>query len=157
MKTQSSTNPTRRLLSFERLSDAVAEAERLQSVGYQQAGRWDLSQILRHCSSLMAGSLDGFPIQTPKLVQWLGRTLILPGMLRRRGLKPNGRTLPFLVHPTGDAEEAIQEFRHLTRRLEEETGPMHPVPLCGPLSRDLWIEIHRIHTAHHLGFLIPLK
>lgn len=148
-----------RRLDFRTPAEAMAEIDRLAAEGYRALGRWDLGQICRHLSYYTRGALDGF--SGPKLpapLRWVARKLMLPRALKSRQMAKNLRTLPTSVYPPGgDASEAIEELRSLFRRLDEETGAVHPSPLFGTLTRDQWRELHLIHASHHLGFLIPIR
>lgn len=34
-------------------------------------------------------------------------------------------------------------------------GPLPAHPRLGTMTRDEWIRFHRLHCAHHLGFVVP--
>jgi hypothetical protein len=62
--------PTRRELRFDRLAEAVRDAELLLSHGHDRLGRWSLGQCCGHLANWLTYPLDGFPklplIQDPR-------------------------------------------------------------------------------------------
>jgi hypothetical protein len=40
-------------------------------------------------------------------------------------------------------------------RLRTHQGEMHASPFFGYLTPQQWRDLHLIHCAHHLGYLIP--
>lgn len=148
----------KRSLRFENFDAVLADVENLRARGYRSLGKWDLGQILRHLNAFMRYSLEGFPNRLPGFVGKILRPLFLDRSLKS-GRMPGGiPTLRQSVFPPSDdaeTERAIEDFRALARRLVEETGPTHPSPLFGPLTRDEWRLVHLVHAAHHLGFLTP--
>lgn len=152
----------RRTLVFTSLDDAVREAEQLQMRGYQRAGNWDLAQCCRHLALWMTYPIDGFP-QFPLLLRPVAaayRATLGPKQLRRildSGVWPPGgptdkRTIPA---PGEDEAAAVAALREAAERLQTYDGPLYPSPVFGPLDKGTLIKLHRLHTAHHLGYLIP--
>jgi hypothetical protein len=154
---------TRRELAFADLDAAVRDAENLLARGYQRAGNWDLSHCCHHLAVLMAWPIDGFPpMSRPRrLAAWVLKRTIARRWLRRvlhSGVWPAGtptdeRTFP----PPGCTDaEAVAMLRLAVVRLLAHTEPFQESPLFGMLDKETLVRLHRIHTAHHLSFLVPL-
>jgi uncharacterized protein DUF1569 len=146
----------RRQLDFRDFDAVAAEVERLRSQGYTKAGTWDLREICDHLSTTMRMSLEGFTFKAP----WLLRTLFGP-IFRRRILKnrrmPVGikAAQPLMPGPPGDEQASVKVFTELLARVRDPQAQFQPSPFFGVLSPDEWRQLHLIHAAHHLGFLIP--
>jgi hypothetical protein len=154
------TESPRRDLKFADLAEAVRDAQALRAGGYVQAGRWDLAQVCGHLADWLSFPLDGFPRPPAavRLLLWLLRHTIGRRELRRtlaEGRMPAGRqTIQETVPPPGgDEAAAVERFAQTAGRFEAHTGPLHPSPLFGELSREQWRQLQLIHCAHHLGFL----
>ena len=110
----------------------------------------------------MGWPIDGFP-----LISWPRRVMarLLKWTIARRWLRkvmetgvwPTGtptdeRTFP----PPGCTDaEAVAMLRQAVERLLTRTGPFKESPLFEMLDRETLVKLHRIHTAHHLSFLVP--
>lgn len=152
----------RRKLRFGQLEDAVADAQDLLEHGYEQAGNWNLAQCCRHLSLLMLYPIDGFP-PFPVLMRipmWVLRHTYAPRLLARilkeetwpEGIPTDRNSVPA---PSGTDESCVAELRDAVDRLLGHEGPLKPSPLLGLLDKPTLIKLHRIHAAHHLGFLVP--
>jgi hypothetical protein len=146
-----------RQLNLVEYSDVADEIALLLSQDYEPLGQWSLGQVCDHLSYYYRGSLDGFDFKLP----WLVRTFVGPFFLRRilstGTMKPGLQTIPASV-PKGDVNEesAINEALRLLERLDRPPGPEQPSPFFGKLTPEQWKRLHLIHSAHHLGFLLPL-
>jgi hypothetical protein len=155
------TESHRRDLRFADLAEVLRDAEALHSVGHvQAAGRWNLAQVCGHLADWLSFPLDGFPRQPVgvRLLLWLLRHTIGPRELRRllaTGRMSAGRpTLRETVPPPGgDEAAALERLARAVARFEAHTGPLHPSPLFGELSREQWRQLQLIHCGHHLSFL----
>ena len=79
------------------------------------------------------------------------RTKILAG-----GFPTGGRTMPLTVFPPGgDAAAAVAKLKDVAVRFAAHTGPVHPSPLFGAMTRDEALQLQLKHCAHHLSFLVP--
>jgi Protein of unknown function (DUF1569) len=148
-------------LTFATLADAVADAEQLSAAGYTAAGKWTLSQVCDHLADWLSYSMDGFPM-TPVFVRpvlWLMRQTVgqrqKAKLLAGAPFPVGGPTLPQSVHPPGDDAAAVGRFKETAARFDRHTGPTHPSPLFGPLTKDEVRVLHTAHAAHHLSFLSP--
>jgi hypothetical protein len=152
----------RRQLTFTTLEEAVADAENLLARGYDRAGNWTLAQCSHHLAAVMTYPLDGFPrFGFPMgAVAWLLRMTVARRWLRKvlaTGVWPTGtatdrRTIPA---PGGNDAEGVARLKRAVERLLNHTGPLHSSPLFGMLDKETLVKLHRIHTAHHLSFLVP--
>jgi hypothetical protein len=152
----------RRRLEFATLDEAVRDAEDLLAKGYEKAGNWDLSQCCHHLTEVMTYPIDGFP-RTPfpmNVAAWFLKHTVAPGWLKKvleTGVWPTGtptdeRTVPA---PGGNEAAEVARFRQAVGRLLTHTGPFRESPLFGMLDKETLVKLHRIHTAHHLSFLVP--
>lgn len=152
----------RRPLKFETLEEAVRDAEMLLAQGYEKAGQWDLAQCCHHLAEWMKFPLDGFPrLPFPmNLMAPVLRRTVAPGMLKKildSGEFPAGGPTDRQTIPSagGNDAEGVAQLKHAVHRLLNHEGPLQPSPLFGMLDKETLIRLHRIHTAHHLSFLIP--
>ena len=145
----------RRELSFASLDEVMPEVDRLLQ-GYKTVGNWSLGQICNHLVLGIHASVE----QQPPALPWIVRKTVARVILKR-------------VLSTGRMRENVQipdEFRPksgLDDRAEAEalraaiplflaanfTPADHP--FFGPLTFEQWNQLHRIHCAHHLSFVIP--
>ncbi|MBX3421847.1 MAG: DUF1569 domain-containing protein [Pirellulaceae bacterium] len=155
-------SPIRRKLQFDTLPEAVLEAERLLESGYEKTGNWDLTQCCNHITKVMLYPIDGFP-RFPvhmQIATRLMRYTIAPIMLKRilstnrwpAGVPTDTQSLPV---ETGRDRPAVEQFKLAVTRLLTFDGPWQTSPLFGLLEKEQLVHLHRIHTAHHLGFLVP--
>lgn len=145
----------RRKLAFHNLNDVVADVEQLQRGGYRRLGQWSLGQICKHLGIFVQGSLDGFTQKVPWFIRLFGG-FILRRMLKQRAM-PVGVKVPasFLPPPEVDETPEVAAFCELLRRFDAHRGPLQPSPLFGAMSKETWLDLHLIHAAHHLSFLVP--
>ncbi len=152
----------RRQLKFDSFDEVVRDAESLQAKGYDRAGKWDLAQVCEHLARWLEYPLDGMPRVTLLLKppMWVVRHTIGPRMLRKaiatNRIPAGSPAIPQTVAASGgDAAEALDHLRRAAKRFTEWTGPTHPSPMFGRLTRDDGRKMHLVHAAHHLSFLIP--
>ena len=152
----------RRQLKFASLDEAVRDAEQLLASGYEQAGNWDLTQCCHHLAVLMDYPIDGFPkFSFPLNVgSWLLKQTVAHRYLNRvleSGVWPAGSPTDKRTVPStgGNDEEAVARLKQAAERLQSHTGSFQPSPLFGMLDKETLLKLHRIHTAHHLSFLVP--
>jgi hypothetical protein len=154
--------PERRKLTFATLGEAVADAENLLAKGYERAGNWDLAQCCHHLVAVMTYPMDGFPrFGFPMNVGvWFLRVTVARRWLRKvltSGVWPTGTPTDrrTVRPPGGNDAEAVALLKRAVERLLTHTGPLHASPLFGMLDQETLVKLHRIHTAHHLSFLVP--
>jgi len=149
--------PDRRMLKFSKLSDVIAEADRLlhaeRAGKVKQLGNWTLGQALGHLAAWAEYSYTGAPLKPPFFIRWMLRMqknkfLYSP---MRAGVKiPRvaGGTLGTEMMST---EDGLTRMRAAFERLEREM-PTAPNVIFGPLTHDEWRAINLRHAELHLSF-----
>jgi hypothetical protein len=145
-----------RELDFKTFDEMLAELDRLHKSGYDKAGQWDLGQTCDHLTYFIRGTLDGHPFHVPWLLKILLGRFILWRILKTKRMWA-GATTPQkpLPEPGGDEAAAVAQFKKAVARLRDHQGEMHASPLFGYLTPQQWRDLHLIHSAHHLGYLLP--
>jgi Protein of unknown function (DUF1569) len=158
------TTKSRRALDFREWPAVIADVERLHRDGYEKAGGWDLARTCGHLADWMTYQLDGFPkspLPIRVLIWTMGRLVgrrALRKALTARSMQAGAPTIPQSVPPPGgDEAEAVDRLRATIERFRTHAGPFHPSPFFGELDRETYNQLHQIHCAHHLSFLIPLS
>ncbi len=145
-----------RRLDFKDFNAVLAEVDRLHQGGYTKAGQWDLAQVCDHLRYFIEGSLDGFTFRVPWLFKVLFGNLVLRRILKTRRMKSGITTPQKPLPPAGEDEAAaVSRFKQIVERLKTHTGEFHASPFFGKLTPEQWRDLHQIHCAHHLGFLLP--
>ena len=146
----------RRELEFQDLGEVIRELHRLRDNGYDRAGTWTLGQVSDHLAIFFRGSLDGFTQKVPWIIRALFGWMMFRYIIRRRAM-PTGIKVPrsFLPQDVRDDRVAVDELTQLIDRFCEREGEYEPSPLFGNLTRDEWTQLHLIHCAHHISFLVP--
>ncbi|WP_406697701.1 DUF1569 domain-containing protein [Singulisphaera sp. Ch08] len=145
----------RRTLSFATLDRVMPDVDRLLE-GHETVGNWSLGQICNHLAGAIAGSVEGFPFHAP----WIFRKTL--GAVSRRRVFKTGRMatgipLPARYSPKPDLDPRA-EAEALRATLRFYAGFQEPLalhPVFGRLTRDEWNQLHAIHCAHHLSFVLP--
>jgi hypothetical protein len=146
----------RRQLDFKDLDELTAEVDRLHRGGYRRAGHWDLAQVCDHLSYFVEGSLDGFTFRVPWLIRFVFGRWGLRRILKKRRMGERYWTPQKpLPQPGGDERAAVARLKQLVERLRNHPGELHRSPFFGKLTPEQWRDLHLIHAAHHLSFLIP--
>lgn len=160
-----------RSLKFDSLEDAVAEAERLLASGYEARGKWSLAQACGHCSQWLQFGIDGkYPVPLfLKPVFFVVSRISGQKMLRKiidegrmsAGMPTAPATVP-LESKIGNAQRpapedvaAVKELREVVERFNRHSGPIARSPVFGEMDKTTAQQLHRVHMAHHLGFLVP--
>jgi hypothetical protein len=147
----------RRLLRFNSIDEAIAEADRL--VGFERKGRlaqlgnWTLGQALNHIGGWAEFSYCQCPLKTPwfiRLILWLQKRSFLYGRMPA-GVKIPGVQNGTLVTELVSLDEGLGRFKHAFQRLKTEE-PTHPSPALGKLTHEEAIAINLRHAELHLGF-----
>jgi hypothetical protein len=145
-----------RKLEFRTCNEVAAELDRLHAGGYEKAGNWELAQVCDHLTYFIQGSLEGFTFRVPWLLKVLFGRLVLRRILSQRRMKAGVFTPQNpLPQPGGDEAAAAARLKQVLQKLEAHQGELQPSPFFGYLTPQQWRELHLIHCAHHLGFLIP--
>ncbi len=145
-----------RQLDCHNFDDVLAEVDRLHRDGYEKAGQWDLAQTCDHLTYFMKASLDGATFRVPWLVKVLFGRWALRSILKTRQMKAGIPTPQKpLPEPGGDEAAAVERYKHVIQRLRSHQGELHASPFFGHLTASEWSELHTIHAAHHLAYLLP--
>ena len=156
MAIDTSTVKDRRTITFCSLQDVLADAERMSAGNVKALGNWSAGQIFRHLAKVMDDSIDGSNFK----VAWFIR--FLSPMLKKRMLRgpmPPGFKLPdaaaaVLVPEPTSTEEGLAALRAAIARLERDPRRA-PNPVFGVLTNEEWTQLHLLHSALHLSFLVP--
>ncbi len=146
--------PGRRPLRFDTFDEVMPDVERLLE-GHTTVGHWSLAQICRHLATVARRVVD-LPASTPAdPSQWVGeeqkRQVFETGRIPEQLPGP-----PELMPPSGlDEREEVEGLRRAIAHFLASPGPVIPHRLFGPLSREEWHHLQRIHLAHHLSFAVP--
>jgi hypothetical protein len=145
----------RRSLRFPDFDHVLRDVDALLAAGYTRAGNWDLAQISDHLGKVIIMSLDGFPTRYPWPMRVVARWFALPGILRHKVFRTKMTAPQYLLPVAGEDRAAVERLRAAVARFTSHSGPLHPSPIFGTLSRDEWREVHLWHCEHHLSFLHP--
>jgi len=161
----SSANPNatrpRRKLSFTILDEVLVDAENLSAKGYERVGNWNLAQVVGHLAAWIRFPVEGYP-KMPRLVSPLvalmrGAAGTQPKDRRiaegfADGNETNRATIPAAL---ADPGESLRKLREAIESFKAYTGPIHPSPRLGSMSKDEAMRMQLRHCEHHLGFLVP--
>lgn len=146
--------PGRRDLQFQSFDQIMPDVDRLL-LGHTTVGAWSLAQICRHLATVLRRVVD-LPADTP-----LDPTQVVGPEFKRQVLEsgrlPEGVPAPPVILPTdaGDPRDEAEGLRRAIAYFLASPGPVAPHRLFGPLTRDEWHLLQRIHCAHHLSFARP--
>ena len=160
-----------RPLRFETWDDGVAELHSLIADGYRRSGNWTLAAVADHCRIWLEAAFER-PVEMSKLmaipmavVGPIVRRTIGPKMLTkildRNAMSAGLATVPATVRDDAEQYDAAEDaaavecLTQTIERFKRHDGEILPSPLFGEMDRDSADHMHRIHLAHHLGFLIP--
>ncbi len=144
--------PTRRQLRFASLDEVMPEVERLLA-GHATVGAWSLGQILDHLAFALDRVARGPAASEPPTAeqQEVHRRFFAGDRF------PDGIELPsaFSPPPNDDPGAAAEALRAAIAAFAARTAPFPAHPRLGPLTGEEWVKLHRMHCAHHLGFVVP--
>jgi hypothetical protein len=144
----------RRKLQFDSFDAMFADIDRLNRDGYERAGSWDLGTMCCHLADAIERSMDGFKTRAPLPIR-IFSPLVLPIVLKTRRI-PSGVNVADVALPSGEqnASEQIVRLRRIVERYESHRETLYPHPMFGRISRGKFDQLHLIHAAHHLSFLV---
>ena len=146
----------RRTVTFSSLRDDLADAERMSTSNAKVLGNWSAGQIFQHLAKVMNDSIDGSDFK----VAWFIR--LLAPLMKKKMLgspMPPGFKLPaaaaaVLVPGPTSTEEGLASLRVAIARLERDPTRARS-PVFGVLTNEEWTQLHLLHSALHLSFLVP--
>ena len=147
---------SRRPLKFKTPQELNAELDRLQTGNYQKVGNWSLPQACHHLASTIEGSLAPAPNDVPTPEETAMKEKFF-GMVR----SPEGmpEKLPIgnsaLIPPDDCTDAEIDRLKRAFETLATLPHKQIKVGRCGPVPVPEVTELHLIHCAHHLSFLLP--
>jgi hypothetical protein len=143
-------------LSFTSLKEIMPEVDRLVDKGHTTVGKWSLAQICNHLSTTIIWSVDGYPMVLPWIVRAtvgkLGKAHLLRTKKMMEGLKLPRKLVP---SPDLDLRAEVESLRAaINLYLSNDKEPATHA-IMGRLTKAEAEQIHLIHAAHHLSFVIP--
>lgn len=146
----------RRAVSYDSLSDYLADVENCARQPVRTLGNLTQAQIYKHLAITLESSIDGAPFALPAPVRWIVSLLMKNKFLN--GTMPAGFKAPAAIVPPADLalESAVADLRRaITRAQTEPQRAIHPA--FGRLSRDESDRFHLRHAELHMSFLLPVE
>jgi hypothetical protein len=147
----------RRTLDYRSFDELRADVRSLMGRRYHRAGTWSLGQVCDHLDKMFTMTLDGFAFKMPLALRLFAGP-IKKWMLKKRKM-PTGVKGPPTFMPADEGSlndhAAAERLLQTIDRYTSHAGELHPSPLFGKLTREEWDQIHLIHSAHHLSFIVP--
>lgn len=148
--------PERRSLRFFRFDEIMPEVDRLIAGGHRTVGEWSLGRICNHLASAIQWSVEGSPVLLPWPIRfWLGP--VAKRWTFKHERLPFRIKLPAKMVPKENVDDRAEAealratiayyLAHPSKRA------IHPI--FGRLSHEEWDRLHLLHSAHHLGFVLP--
>ena len=151
----------RRHLTFNNLSEALADIRILKEKGYIKVGNWELSEVCDHLAksthTVMHGGSDFKVPFFLRIAKPILRFVVLPKILKGLPLTKKVNA-PKSLQPTTTVDYHTV-IAHLEKVTTEALAPsatfIDAHPIFGKLNREQWVKFLTWHAAHHLSFLIP--
>ncbi|MDA7951625.1 MAG: DUF1569 domain-containing protein [Pirellulaceae bacterium] len=153
----------RRTLNLKTGQAVLQEIEKLQKIGYQKVGNWNLSQTCDHLYKTMRVGLDGSVKPFPWILRATIGNLLLAYVLRKERMFAGAKTLKCLLPEaqtsgTDEDDNDLQIIQNLSETIQEaieRTEQLPPYPWTTNITLDKWKQLMWIHASHHLSFLLP--
>ncbi len=147
--------PERRTLEFARLSDVMPDVDRLLA-GHSTVGNWSLGQVCNHLAGAIQKSVDGYGVQAPWLIRATIGSVIKKKILGDRRIRSGIKTSEEILPKTGlDSRAEAEALRASITYYLTHPEPRAVHPFFGRMTGDEWDQLHCIHCAHHLSFVVP--
>ncbi len=147
-------NPNRRTLKYETIDAIMPDVDQLLA-GHSTVGDWTLGQICEHLATVTKRVVD-MPASTQhdpssRVSDEQKQQVFASGEL------PEAMPLPSTMAPPDavSAAEGADQLREALTYYQSSPGPVAEHRLFGPLSKEEWDRLVRIHCAHHLSFVLP--
>ncbi|MEO6434293.1 MAG: DUF1569 domain-containing protein [Tepidisphaeraceae bacterium] len=148
-------NPRKRRLSFRSEDDVLAEVERLQKGDHTKLANWSLPMICWHLS--LAGEPMPPSSTTPTPEQDAMRKGLIDVILET-GAPPPGFEAPPEMTPSADSTDTdVERFKSALRASKAFAHTHVDFGSFGPVPIERARRLLLMHSAHHLGFLIPAQ
>lgn len=147
----------RRELTFDNLSEVLADAERLASGKVETCGNHSFGKILNHLAlSLDVATGRVEPPPAPfymKLMMPLMKRMVINSKPLKPGIKlpPEGEAF-FWPDKEFDVPGAVQHFKESVQHFNT-SGPLDKHPYFGKLTRQQVEQLECRHAALHLSFV----
>ncbi len=153
----------RRELKFDNWDDVIADLKQLMERGYDQAGKWNLSQNCRHLNDWLSFTMDGAPLSPLPIrmimtvIRVVGGKRMLRKVLESGKMPAGGPTVPQTVYRAADQDDAksVQQLTATIRMFQNYQQPIKRSMIFGDLDYETAERLQLIHFAHHLSFLVP--
>jgi hypothetical protein len=145
--------PGRRTVRYSAPADVLADVDRLRRGGYRKVGQWTLPQACHHLATVISGNLTPPPNDDPPTPEQLAMKAKFFGMVQGgmpEGI-PSGATTP----PQACDDTSIDALAAAFAALDAYPHARLMVGRCGPVPTDEVRQLHLLHCAHHLSFLVP--
>ncbi len=146
----------RRDLNFPTLDAVMADVDRLLE-GHSTIGNWTLAQMCNHLATTLRLGLE--PNEKVRKMPWIVRRTAGPfilGRVLKKGRMPDGIKAPKAVVPKpGLDARAEAEALRATIRMCAELEPHFEHPFFGRITREQFLRLQCIHSAHHLSYALP--
>lgn len=147
-----------RQLVYARVSDAMAEVDRLQAASPRPLGAaaaWTWTQTLVHCAQSIEFSMQGFPEAKSPLFQRTAGAAAF-NIFAWRGRMSHNLAEPIPGAPplsaqAADAAAAWARLHAAATAFAEHAGPLQPHFAYGALTRAEYEQAHAMHLANHLS------
>jgi len=125
-------------------------------------GKWTLAQCVFHLTEYLRYPMDGFPpVPLPiRMLLWSVRNTMAKKLyhqvLEKQSMPSGKPTIPQSVSGPGREDQpAADRLKETVDRWRTFGGALLPSPLFGAMTKDEFDQLHRVHMAHHLSFLVP--
>jgi Protein of unknown function (DUF1569) len=142
-----------RKLNFQDVDAVIAEVKRLRGTKCEKAGNWSLEQVCFHLNVAMNNTMRPGPHAPVEVSPELKARL---ANLLATGQMPGGLKGPEIANPPENVPDGtIDQFLATLEKLKTFKGPYAPHRLFGEISTSEFSKLHLMHSAHHLGHIVP--
>ena len=140
----------------ETITKAFQTLEALDLSRIQSTGDWDLGRMFSHLAQGVEFSMDGYPIQKPRLFQATAGTLAFK-VFAMRGRMSHGldEPIPGEVVAAVSAEDGLNRLWTSLEVFRDFTGPLKPHFAYGALDKTKFAKAHLLHIENHLSEVGP--
>ena len=138
------------------LSKAFATLDKLDLAQIQSTGEWELGRMCSHLAQGVVFSMEGDPIQKPRLFQATAGTVAFK-LFTMRGRMSHGldEPIPGEVVASVTADEGLGRLWASLEAFRDFEGPLQPHFAYGALRKDQFGNAHLLHIENHLQEVGP--